>query len=88
MDDLEKTIADLIERKNAAPEGSAEYCAGEARRWRACATATRWRARSWKTWTRLSGAASAAILALPRLIQKDRCCRCARHAVHRNRSLD
>lgn len=25
MDDLEKTIADLIERKNAAPEGSAEY---------------------------------------------------------------
>jgi hypothetical protein len=50
-EELEKTIADLIERKYAAPEGSAAHRLAVPS-WRACGTPAKRQARSWKTWTR------------------------------------
>ena len=54
MDDdeleLENTIRQLIERKDAAVEGSAEYRM-VIRQLKACATAASWLVRSWKNTT-------------------------------------
>jgi hypothetical protein len=72
--ELEQIIAELIERKYAAKEGSAEYRLA-VRELAGLRHTRELGARLWKTWTRLGGALCALIPTC--LIQKERCCHCS-----------